>query len=63
MQVQGQVKFRSGQGARMDDSGLTIFQVDLIQVDDYPADSCAISPMAFLFYGTFSGSKYSLYFP
>ena len=24
----------------------TILQVDLIQMDDYPVDSCAISPMA-----------------
>ena len=27
-----------------------MIQVDLIQMDDYPADSCAISPMAFLFH-------------
>ena len=25
-----------------------MIQVDLIQMDDYPADSCAINPMAFL---------------
>ena len=28
---------------------LTTIQVDLIQMDDYLADSCAISPTAFLF--------------
>ena len=27
----------------------TTIQVDIIQMDDNPADSCAISPMAFLF--------------
>ena len=27
---------------------LTTIQVDLIQMDDYPDDSCAISPTAFL---------------
>ena len=27
----------------------TMKQVDLTQMDNYPADSCAISPMAFLF--------------
>ena len=30
-------------------SPLTMIQVDLIQMDDYAADSCAISPMTFLF--------------
>ena len=39
---------RSGQGAKMDCSNLTMIQVDIIQMDDYPTDSCAISPMAFL---------------
>ena len=39
----------SGQGARMDDSDLTMTHVNLIQMYDYPADSCAISPAAFLF--------------
>ena len=47
---QSQVKVRSssGQGARMDGSDLTMIQMDLIQMDDYPADSYAISPTAFL---------------
>ena len=27
---------------------LTMIQVDFIQMNDYSADSCAISPMAFL---------------
>ena len=27
---------------------LTMIQVDLIQMDDYPADGCTISPTAFL---------------
>ena len=43
----------SGQGARMDGSDFN-FQVDLIhavdQMDGYPADSCAISPTAFLLF-------------
>ena len=26
-----------------------MIQVDLIQMDDYPADSCAINPTAFLY--------------
>ena len=43
----GQV--RSGQVANMDGSDLTMIQVDLIQTDDYLADSCAINPTAFLF--------------
>ena len=30
-------------------SDLTMIQVDLIQMDDQPADSCAINPTAFLF--------------
>ena len=46
---QGQMKVRSGQVARMNDSDLTINQVDLIQKDDFPADSCALSHTAFLF--------------
>ena len=32
----------------MDVSDFTMIQVDLIQTDDYPSDSCAISPAAFL---------------
>ena len=32
-----------------DVSDFTTIQVDLIQMNDYLADSCAISPMAFLF--------------
>ena len=40
---------RSGQGAKIDCSNLTMIQVDIIQMDDYPTDSCAISPMDFLF--------------
>ena len=39
----------SGQGARIDCSDLTVNQVDLIQMDNYPTDSCAIDPTAFLF--------------
>ena len=39
---------RSGQGTKIDCSNLTMIQVDIIQMDDYPADSCAISPTAFL---------------
>ena len=39
---------RSGQGAKINCSNLTMIQVDIIQMDDYPADSCAISPTAFL---------------
>ena len=40
-----------GQGrcSRTDGEDLTMIQVDLIQMDDYPADSCAINPTAFLF--------------
>ena len=38
----------SGQGAKIDCSNLAMIQVDIIQMDDYPTDSCAISPMAFL---------------
>ena len=40
---------KSCQGARIDGSDLTMIQVDLIEMDDYPADSYAISPTAFLF--------------
>ena len=29
-------------------SPLTMIQVDFIQMNDYPADSCAVSPTAFL---------------
>ena len=32
----GQVKVRSGQGARMDGSDLTMIQVDLIEMDATP---------------------------
>ena len=39
---------RAGQGAKIDCSNLTMIQVDIIQMDDYPAESCAISPTAFL---------------
>ena len=35
---------------RMHGLNLTTIQVDLIQMDDYPADSCAISPTALLFF-------------
>ena len=38
-----------GEGARMDGSHLTMIQVYLNQMDDYPADRCAISLMASLF--------------
>ena len=38
---------RSGQGARMDGSDLTMIQVDLIH-NVYPADNSAINPSAFL---------------
>ena len=31
-------------------SPLTMIQVDFIQMNDYPADSCAISPAAFLLF-------------
>ena len=41
---------RSGQGARMDSSDLTMIQVDLIWMDDSPANSCPKSHMAFLLY-------------
>ena len=43
-----QVKVRSGQGqgARMAGSDLTMIQVDLIQMYDYPADCCVVSPTA-----------------
>ena len=34
----------------MDDSDLTVIQLDLIHMDDYPADSCAISRTALLFH-------------
>ena len=34
----------------VDGQDFTIIQVDLIQMDDCPDDSCAISPTAFLFY-------------
>ena len=50
--MQGQV--RSRQGAKMDDSDLTIIQVDLIQMDDYPADNCAVRSAAFLFKNNFA---------
>ena len=43
----GQVRSRSDQGTKMGDSDLTISQVDLIQTNDCPADSCAVSPTAF----------------
>ena len=33
----------------MNGSDLTMIQVNLIQMDGYPVDSCAISPPAFLF--------------
>ena len=39
---------RLGQGAKIDCSNLTMIQVDIIQLDDYLADSCVISPTAFL---------------
>ena len=39
---------RSGKGAKIDCSNLTMIQVDIIQMDNYPADSCAVNPMAFL---------------
>ena len=45
---------RSGQGAKIDCSNLTMIQVDIIQMDDYPADSCAISPTALLLQKTFT---------
>ena len=32
----------------MDGENFTVIQEDLIQMDDYPVDSCAISPTAFL---------------
>ena len=41
-------KQRSSQGPKIDCSNLTMIQVNIIQMDDYPADSCAISPTAFL---------------
>ena len=44
MQIQGQVK------VSIDCPNLTMIQVDFIQMDDYPADSCAINPAAFLLY-------------
>ena len=31
-----------------DRQAITMIQLDFIQMDDYPADSCAISPMVFL---------------
>ena len=34
----------------MDGQDLTMIQVDLIQMDDYPVGSCAINPTAFLLY-------------
>ena len=37
-------------GAKIDCSNLTMIQVDIIQMDDYPTDSCAISPTAFLLF-------------
>ena len=33
---------------KMDGNDLTTIQVNSIQMDDHPADSCAISPTAFL---------------
>ena len=38
----------------MDGSDLTMIQVDLTQMDDYPADSCAISPTTFLLFFLFN---------
>ena len=35
-------------GSRLAVQDFTTIQVDLIQMDDYPAHSCAISPTAFL---------------
>ena len=32
----------------MDGLDLTVIQMDLIQMDDYPTDSCGVSPTAFL---------------
>ena len=34
----------------MDGQDLTMIQLDLIQMDDYPVGSCAINPTAFLLY-------------
>ena len=53
MSGQGQGQVTSGQGARMDG----------FQMDDYPTDSYAISPTAFLLQvqGTFRGSFFLLY--
>ena len=45
---QGHIGSRSGEGAQMDCSDLTVTQVDLIQMDDYLAGRCAISPTASL---------------
>ena len=45
MLIQGQVRLRCPDRV----SDLTMIQVDLILMDDYPADSYAISPAAFLF--------------
>ena len=39
---------RSGQGAKIECSNFTMIQVDIIQMDDYPTNSCAISPATFL---------------
>ena len=44
-------KFKVGikvRGTLGDDQDRPAFQVDLLLMDDYPADSCAINPMAFL---------------